>query len=90
MLLQVVLTITSVASFASDLYFYLQGSVPVARAQRSKAADPAAGRHVLPDGHHCRVFRLLHARPRRPLHHVLLPRGHHHSLGHRSQGDDLQ
>ena len=71
------------------LYFYLQGSVPVTRAQRSEAADPAAGRHVLPDGHHCRVRRLLHARPGRPLHRVLLPRGHHHPLCHRAQGDDM-
>ena len=72
------------------LYFYLQGSVPVTRAQQSEAADPAAGRHVLPHGRHGRGQRLLHACPGRALHHVLMPRGHHHPFGHRAQGDDMQ
>ena len=69
------------------LTFLLQGSVPVTRAEQSEDADRAAGRHVLPDLHHGPVRRLLHASPGRPLHRVLLPRGHHHPLRHRAQGD---
>ena len=67
----------------------MQRSVPVTRAEQSEDADRAAGRHVLPDLHHCPVRRVLHASPGRPLHRVLLPRGHHHPLRHRAQGDNI-
>ena len=51
-----------------------------------QAAHLVAGPDLLPDIHHVAGRRLLHARPRRAVHRVLLPCRHHHSVSCRAQG----